>query len=364
MNIENIDLLSDYKSKLWNEKNVIYCYTNKLNGKKYVGQTTKRIKDRHYQHINPQLDKTTKKPKQLIDRKLLDYGIENFSLNILHICDEYSINMIESHCIYEKESLVSSNGYNMCKGGSNGNTYSEKTEKEMESIKRKMSKQQDYKKKKIICLNNNEIYESAREAERKLGILAHNICSCCNKKLNNIGIVNGSRGVFMYYDDYIKLQQKDIDDIVNNLKVIKKVVCLNFKEVYESPLNAFKESGVKDIEKCCIHNKTIIGNNDINLKTSGKHLITGEKLIWVYYEDYLLLTKEQINKIINKVDKRIICLNNKKIYGSLRDVEKETGIANSTISKCVQHKLKSAGKGENGNKLVWMYYREYLELYE
>ena len=63
-----MNLLENMDHELWESKNVIYCYTNKINGKRYVGQTVQKLKNRHCQHLSG---------KQLIDKKLKQYGVEN-----------------------------------------------------------------------------------------------------------------------------------------------------------------------------------------------------------------------------------------------------------------------------------------------
>ena len=59
-----MNLLENMDHELWESKNVIYCYTNKINGKRYVGQTTQKLRKRHGQHL---------RKEQLIDKKISHY---------------------------------------------------------------------------------------------------------------------------------------------------------------------------------------------------------------------------------------------------------------------------------------------------
>lgn len=52
----------------------IYLYTNKINGKQYIGQTIQPIQVRHYNHLHQ---------NNYFDRALKKYGRSNFTLEIL-----------------------------------------------------------------------------------------------------------------------------------------------------------------------------------------------------------------------------------------------------------------------------------------
>ena len=96
-----MNLLENMDHELWESKNVIYCYTNKINGKRYVGQTVQKLRNRHGQHL---------RNDQLIDKKIKQYGIENFKLEILHFADICSIDILERHCIHSLDTFVKNGG--------------------------------------------------------------------------------------------------------------------------------------------------------------------------------------------------------------------------------------------------------------
>ena len=92
-------------------KHCIYCVTNKINGKKYIGQT-KDFKHRKSQHCGESTDKF------YIDRAINKYGKENFKFEIIHknISIE-KINQWETYYINEIYNTFKGKGYNCQIGG-------------------------------------------------------------------------------------------------------------------------------------------------------------------------------------------------------------------------------------------------------
>ena len=97
----------------------IYCFTNKLNGKKYVGQS-KQLNRRYHLHINDALNQDKAKydtsPFHAAIRK---YGIENFNYEILEECKISELNEKEIYWIEKLHSYILESGYNLTKGGDN-----------------------------------------------------------------------------------------------------------------------------------------------------------------------------------------------------------------------------------------------------
>ena len=119
-----------------NHHNCIYMYTNKVNGKRYIGQA-KDFNRRHKAHILKSANKT------LIDRSFNKYGEENFEIKILaeNIPTQEKMNEYEKFFIKRYNTLIKNGmGYNISDGGSNGNPLAGKTEEEIEEFRRKISK--------------------------------------------------------------------------------------------------------------------------------------------------------------------------------------------------------------------------------
>jgi group I intron endonuclease len=107
---------------------IVYMITNKINSKRYVGQTVQPIEARHWQHINDALVKKFPYPLHCAIRK---YGKENFSMKVLVRCDSIEeLNNREAFLIKLFGTHISKgNGYNVRWGGSNSLLSTETKEK-------------------------------------------------------------------------------------------------------------------------------------------------------------------------------------------------------------------------------------------
>lgn len=91
----------------------IYCITNLINKKKYVGKTTYSITKRFQEHCrDSKKERCNKRP--LYDA-MNKYGIENFIVEQLIECDELELNSYE--CLFIEQLNTYNNGYNATKGG-------------------------------------------------------------------------------------------------------------------------------------------------------------------------------------------------------------------------------------------------------
>lgn len=113
----------------------IYCYTNRLNNKKYIGKTN-NIERRKREHLSTAFNKNSKDYNLLFHQKIREYGIENFSFEILDKSEEKDeINYLEIFWIEKVNSFIKNNqGYNLTIGG-DGNSYSKFSKEEIYKIK-------------------------------------------------------------------------------------------------------------------------------------------------------------------------------------------------------------------------------------
>lgn len=92
----------------------IYCITNKINGKKYVGKTESTIEKRFTEHCKDYKRKRCeKRPLYSAFKK---YGIDNFEITELEKVFD-SAELCNREIYWIKELNTYSNGYNATLGG-------------------------------------------------------------------------------------------------------------------------------------------------------------------------------------------------------------------------------------------------------
>ena len=145
----------------------------------------------------------------------------------------------------------------------------------------------------------------------------------------------------------------------------ESVTCVNTGTTYETILEASKIYNIhrKGIKNCCL-------GKDFS---AGKDLVTGEKLFWMYTDEYNRLTKEQINNyLINKkiyeytsesFGTPVYCITTNKIFMNCMDAAREYNILDGGIRKCCKGEIKTSGQLKNGTRLEWMYFKDYCKLH-
>lgn len=114
----NPDTLPDFTK----HKNIVYCCKNALNGKVYVGETKRTLRERWLEHAYVAEERTARDIKMAICNAIKKYGQENFSVYILeeNLPDDDVRKEREKYWIERLNSFVDSSGscgYNMTTGG-------------------------------------------------------------------------------------------------------------------------------------------------------------------------------------------------------------------------------------------------------
>lgn len=196
-------------SEFGKKRNVIYKFENQINGKVYIGQTRKQLRERIAVHIWE-----SKNKKTYFHKALNKYGISNFDITLLEeVSDSRLLDGLEIYWISYYKANDRSKGYNRTKGGSGVHSKrpnfvykeTEKTRKKRSQSAKNKWKSEDYRKrylnsrkecKKVVqedlAGNIIKIFPSISEAERY--IFGKKTCklweSLCKKNLPQVQFNN------------------------------------------------------------------------------------------------------------------------------------------------------------------------------
>jgi predicted RNA-binding Zn-ribbon protein involved in translation (DUF1610 family) len=220
------------------------------------------------------------------------------------------------------------------------------------------------KDKPVICITTGERFQNLKEAGQKYHINGNGISFVCrgirNRKYAG-KLCDGTKLQWLFEDDYTRKSKKEIDELLNiNYKkptgYPSKVICLNTLEVFDMIKTASEKYGAKSISDCCRH----IG------KSSGLHPTTGEKLKWLYYDEYKTLMNEQINEILDDIDyddKRVVCVNTGEVFENATIAGEWCKVGTSGICNVISGNHMTNGKHpETGESLMWLKYRDYINI--
>lgn len=98
----------------------IYLITNKINGKRYVGQTRTALKVRMSKHYS---DAKCEPGVTGIDAAIRKYGQENFDVRVLCECPEDQLDRLERYYIEVYNTYNSNYGYNLTPGGQGAGAF-------------------------------------------------------------------------------------------------------------------------------------------------------------------------------------------------------------------------------------------------
>lgn len=363
---------------------VIYVIENKINGKKYVGQTVQSLKRRFQQHTS-----TYSKSTHLA-RAISKYGKDNFSIKQIDVGT--SAHELNSKEVFWIKSLDSrKQGYNIAHGGrgfgfsfkdlpletqerirkvrskrwsgknnpnyGNNSKLSLSTRDKM-SVSRGINKNPFFKKEhpvstidaiveasrvEVINLDTLDVFSSIISAGRVSGCQPSAISKCCKEKQKT---TKGMR--WAYYDDYIS---GNLPEVVKNepraLFEKRAIINLDTKEEFESAYAIQKKYGYDSsgITKAC----------------KGKQS-TSHGYSWAYLEDYLSGSCQPPDKKLSRNPRAVINIDTGKIYKTISDASNDNaaagaslkGLANGISSVCRGKRLRAGG-------YRWQYYEDYLK---
>lgn len=244
----------------------IYLTTNLINGKKYIGQHKGEINDTYFGSGS------------LIKKAIQKYGKENFTKEILAICDtREEADEKEKMFITQYNAVEDDNFYNLQEGGSGGDGWrawqrwreahpEEAKEQDKQAYERlqKWAKEnpEEYYKKVITPL-----IEGAKQwkKEHPEQVQEH------MKKVN----ISKEKWQQEHTEEHQKQVQEwqKLGSIVNS----QKIMCITTGEIFPSQCEAARQYNIpqSNISKCLKGER----------KSAGKHPETKQKLVWVLIEE-------------------------------------------------------------------------------
>ena len=246
----------------------IYCILNTVNSKRYIGKSNniyKRWSDEksalkrhafHNIHFQRAWDK---------------YGADSFEWSIIDICEESILMQKEVEWIKYYDAYTK--GYNQTLGGE-GSVGLVCSEEKRQKLRKSHSGDKDYRK-YVYCVELNQEYWGAKEAERQLsqyGVHSSEVSRCCRRLSVYAGrLPNGTKLHWCYMED---LDDFKIPITTNSIPVY----CIELNCFYENPTTAQNDWRIHkihsgNIKKCC--------DNDPQHQTCGV-LTDGTKLTWRY----------------------------------------------------------------------------------
>lgn len=261
----------------------VYVHVNKINEKKYFGITKGYIKNRWGAGSG-----YTSCTKFYVAIK--KYGWDNF----YHIV--IMKNLSEKEALYFEKSYIKifnttdrNYGYNTDAGGKIS-SLSAKAKREM-IVNRRM--------RPIICLETKQKYESQADISSIKGQDHSYVYASCKSRGRR---VHGGKH-YLYIEDYLKLSSNEIQDIINGkFQNHQEVVCMETGEVF---WNATKAG------QFLPHGKYSVSNRCNHFRERGKDNFAGG-FHWAFKEDYEKLSQNEVERIINSDNFKVVCIETKK----------------------------------------------------
>lgn len=83
---------------------IIYVIINNINGKMYVGKTTRSLADRWNEHLDAYISKKT--PNKVLYKAFDKYGIENFDVDIIERFTDISQEELNEREIFGYKNMI------------------------------------------------------------------------------------------------------------------------------------------------------------------------------------------------------------------------------------------------------------------
>lgn len=239
----------------------IYLTTNKINGKKYIGQHHGELNDSYFGS------------GIVISKAIKEYGKENFEKEILEITTQDKIDEVEKYYIDLYNAVEDENFYNISDGGQKGNAWKyahkyweehpeEAKRVQQENIKKAQEwwgehpEEQEINRKRLLHFSTKWRDEHPEQVKEQM--------------------IKVNRAKEKWQLEHPEEHQNQIDQwrAAGSKANSKKILCVTTGEEFESASAAGRYYNIPqpNISKCCRGER----------KSAGKHPETQEKMIWKY----------------------------------------------------------------------------------
>lgn len=349
------------------DKFIVYKRTNKINGKVYIGITSRTPEQRLKQGY---------RDSQYIYNALKKYGSKNFETTILFSGlskEEACQKEIEIIALYD--STNHTKGYNISKGGSApmwGRHHTEEAKKRFSE--QRMGENNSFYGKHhnrsktpnnvpVICLNTLEIYPSISLAGEQMGVSTSNLQHATNNDQMCAG--QDKNGEWLFWSKYE--EEKDLVYYQELFKKKKKE-----KEDWD-----FEHKSIIDLETLKIYKTAHEASKDFDCRVTmiysacnkQKNVCKGHYLM--YEEEYNKLSEEERVKYL--IDLKcatqgtaVVCINTGEFFRNSQLAGKKYGLYNGeTVVDCCNHTSQYAGIHPITNDfLKWEFYDNYKNMTE
>lgn len=309
---------------------LVYLITNLVNGKRYIGYTSKTLAHRRQQHF--QNAKRSKNSGMLISRAIKKYGRDNFRFEILD--DGLSV---EEACKLEVKFIAERKPeYNIKAGGVSGSHVIKTTKAMREARKARW--------KPIVLLDAGIVFRNAKRIEKVLGIDKYFVRRACLSEQKGRGAISAHGMHFAYYHD--GFTEEELQARLAALKEREKnctktrggnrleVVCTTDGTKHASLIDAERKYsiGYKAIANLC--------RTGAKSKKGGLQFMFASQSAPVdpqpTYEHQRDVKRRNGLLGAKAMSKSIACLDDGAVYSSISEAARAIGASSCHMSHCVR----------------------------
>lgn len=177
------------------------------------------------------------------------------------------------------------------------------------------------------------------------------LCETCHSNFHSIyGKGNNTKEQF---DEWLGSTLEILENYNGEISSARKIYCYEEDKIYFSVKEFCKMHNIDTTS--CVYN--ICNNVPKYYSVNGLHVF--------WYDEYIHMKEDDIMKRIHHTpirnnSKKVICLNTKVIYNSIKEASKKTGVHKNSISNCCNRKQQNT-YSTDGTIFQWMFLDEYLD---